>query len=120
MQVILGVAFALALIGFAFAPSFLLALMLLTLVGFCGAAFMGVNSTLIMSNAPPYLYGRIMSIYMLTFAAQPLGAVPLAWVADTTGASASMVVAGSAVLAVVASIGVFFGPYRRIHWAPSA
>ena len=27
---------------------------------------MGLNSTLIMSNAPPHLYGRIMSIYMLT------------------------------------------------------
>jgi MFS family permease len=120
MQVILGVGFALALIGFACAPSFPLALLLLTLVGFCGAAFMGVNSTLIMSNAPPHLYGRIMSIYMLTFAAQPLGAVPLAWVADTAGAPASMVVAGGIVLAVVASIGVFFRPYRRIRWATSA
>src|SRR4029077_11581091 len=102
------------------APSFLFALMLLILVGFCSAAFMGLNSTLIMSNAPTHLYGRIMSIYMLTFAAQPLGAVPLAWVADTVGAPASMVVAGCAVLIVVLGIGVFFAPYRGIRWATSA
>jgi MFS family permease len=120
MQVIVGVGFALSLIVFAFAPSFLFALMMLILVGFCSAAFMGLNSTLIMSNAPTHLYGRIMSIYMLTFAAQPLGAVPLAWVADAVGAPASMVVAGCAVLVVVLGIGVFFAPYRGIRWTTSA
>ncbi|HET6318624.1 MAG TPA: MFS transporter [Chloroflexota bacterium] len=119
LQVIVGVAFALVLIGFSLAPTFLVALPLLTLVGFFGAAFMGLNSTLIMSNAPSHLYGRIMSIYMLTFAAQPLGAVPLAWVADAAGAPASMVVAGSAVLAIVLGIGVFFAPYREIRWTAS-
>jgi MFS family permease len=116
LQVAIGIAFAATLIGFGLAPSFLLALVLLAVVGFCGAAFMGLNSTLIMSNAPPNLYGRIMSIYMLTFAAQPLGALPLAWVADVAGAPASMVVAGIVVLAMVAGIGVFYPPYRRISW----
>jgi MFS family permease len=119
LQVGMGVAFAAALIGFGVAPSFLVALLLLTVVGFCGAAFMGLNSTLIMSNAPPYLYGRVMSIYMLTFAAQPLGAVPLAWVADVAGAPASMILAGSVVLVIVAGIGLLYAPYRRIGWAVS-
>jgi MFS family permease len=119
LQVAIGIAFSAALIGFGLAPSFLVALVLLTVVGFCSAAFMGLNSTLIMSNAPPYLYGRIMSIYMLTFAAQPLGAVPLAWVADVAGAPASMVIAGSVVLATVAGIGIWYAPYRRIGWALS-
>jgi MFS family permease len=119
LQVGLGVAFAVALIGFGLAPSFLAALALLAVVGFCSAAFMGLNSTLIMSNAPPYLYGRIMSIYMLTFAAQPLGALPLAWIADASGAPASMVVAGAVVLAMVAGIGILYTPYRRIGWALS-
>jgi MFS family permease len=117
LQLGLGIAFSAALIGFGLAPSFLLALVLLAVVGFCSAAFMGLNSTLIMSNAPPYLYGRIMSIYMLTFAAQPVGALPLAWVADIAGAPASMVIAGSVVLASVAGIGLFYAPYRRIGWA---
>jgi MFS family permease len=120
LQVVVGILFAAALIGFAVAPWFLLALALLTVVGFCGAAFMGLNSTLITSNAPPHLYGRIMSIYMLTFAAQPLGAVPLAWVAEVAGAPASMAVAGSVVLAVVAGIALFYRPYRRIGWAMSS
>jgi MFS family permease len=117
LQLGLGIAFSAALIGFGLAPSFLLALLLLAVVGFCSAAFMGVNSTLIMSNAPPHLYGRIMSIYMLTFAAQPVGALPLAWVADVAGAPASMVIAGSVVLAGVVGIGLFYAPYRRIGWA---
>jgi MFS family permease len=118
LQVGVGVAFSAALIGFGLAPSFLVALPLLAVVGFFGAAFMGLNSTLLMSNAPPHLYGRIMSIYMLTFAAQPLGALPLAWVADVAGAPASMVIAGGVVLAIVAAIGLFYPPYRRIGWAP--
>jgi len=119
LQLGLGVAFSAALIGFGLAPSFLLALVLLAVVGFCSAAFMGLNSTLIMSNAPPYLYGRIMSIYMLTFAAQPMGALPLAWVADVAGAPASMVIAGIVVLVSVAGIGLFYAPYRRVGWAIS-
>jgi MFS family permease len=119
LQVGIGIAFSAALIGFGLAPSFPAALLLLTVVGFCGAAFMGLNSTLIMSNAPTHLYGRIMSIYMLTFAAQPIGALPLAWVADIAGAPASMVIAGSIVLAIVAGIGLFYAPYRRIGWALS-
>jgi MFS family permease len=119
LQVVIGIAFSAALIGFGLAPSFPVALVLLTVVGFCGASFMGLNSTLIMSNAPPELYGRIMSIYMLTFAAQPLGALPLAWVADVAGAPASMVIAGSVVLAIVVGIGSFYTPYRRIGWALS-
>jgi MFS family permease len=119
LQVGIGIVFAAALIGFGIAPSFSVALVLLSVVGFCGAAFMGLNSTLLMSNAPPHLYGRIMSIYMLTFAAQPLGAVPLAWVADVAGAPASMILAGCVVLAVVVGIGLFYGPFRRIGWALS-
>jgi MFS family permease len=117
LQLGLGIAFSVALIGFGLAPSFVVALVLLAVVGFCGAAFMGLNSTLIMSNAPPHLYGRIMSIYMLTFAAQPVGALPLAWVADFAGAPASMVIAGSVVLASVAGIGLFYAPYRQISWS---
>jgi MFS family permease len=117
LQLGLGIAFSAALIGFALAPSFVWALVLLAVVGFCSAAFMGLNSTLIMSNAPPHLYGRIMSIYMLTFAAQPMGALPLAWVADIAGAPASMVIAGIVVLVSVCGIGLFYAPYRRIGWA---
>jgi MFS family permease len=117
LQVGLGVVFSVALIGFGLAPSFPVALFALVVVGFCGSAFMGLNSTLITSNAPPHLYGRIMSIYMLTFAAQPVGAVPLAWLADVAGGPISMVVAGGVVLAIVAGIAIFSAPYRRIGWS---
>ena len=116
LQLGLGVAFSVALIGFAVMPSFQLALATLSVVGFCSSAFMGLNMTLITSNSPPHLYGRMMSIYMLTFAAQPLGAVPLAWLADVAGAPASLVVAGALVLAIVAGIAILYPPYRRISW----
>lgn len=116
LQLGLGIGFSVALVGFALMPSFQLALATLSVVGFCSSAFMGVNMTLITANSPPHLYGRMMSIYMLTFAAQPLGAVPLAWLADVAGAPVSMLVAGSLVLALVAGIAVFYPPYRRITW----
>jgi MFS family permease len=120
LQLLLGIIFAAALIAFGLSPTYFVAMPVLMVVGFCGSAFMGLNSTLITSSAPPALYGRIMSIYMLTFAAQPLGAVPLAWLADAVGVQWSMLVAGAVVLMVVAGIGIFHVPYRRINWTPTS
>jgi hypothetical protein len=40
-------------------------------------------------------------------------------VADVFGAPASMILAGCVVLAIVAGIGLFYAPYRRIGWALS-
>jgi MFS family permease len=115
LQLILGVAFGLALVGFALAPVFLVAVAMLVLVGFASSAYTTLNSTLIMSNTEPRLYGRVMSVYLLTFAVMPLAAVPMAWLADQIGGRATIAAAGLIVALVVLAVAVIYPSYRRIR-----
>ncbi|MBI4493864.1 MAG: MFS transporter [Chloroflexi bacterium] len=115
LQLWLGVSFGLTLVGFALAPSFPLAVVLLPLVGFSSAAYSALNNTLVMGNTEPRLYGRVMSVYLLTFAVMPFGALPMAWLADQLGGRATLAGAGLVVAAVVAGTALLYPPYRRIR-----
>lgn len=115
LQLIFGCAFGLSLAGFAVAPSFALALAALVLVGFNLAAYNALNNTLIMANTEPRFYGRVMSIYQITFAVSPFGAVPIAWCIERFGAPITIAVAGLMVAATVLSVGMLYRPYREIH-----
>ena len=55
-----------------------------------------------------------MSIYQITFAVSPFGALPLAWGIDHIGASHSIAAAGLIVAAAVILVGLLYTPYRRI------
>jgi MFS family permease len=117
LQLGLGVALGLALIGFAITPWFPLAVALLVLVGFLFSAFSALNNTLLMANTEPRLTGRIMSLYLLTWAAMPVGAVPLAWLAEQAGAPLAIGLAGALVAAIVAGLALLHPPSHRIGWA---
>jgi hypothetical protein len=54
--------------------------------------------SVLMSNTAPQLTGRVMSIYLLTWAFMPAGALPLAWLADYAGAPVSMILGGAVVI----------------------
>ncbi len=114
LQLGFGVGFGLALVAFALSPSLHLAMACLVAVGFLSAAYAAINNTLIMSNTPPNLYGRVMSIYLITFGSTPLGALPLAWLADHAGAPLAVVLSGSLVAVAVAAIALRYPAYRRI------
>ena len=115
LQIVFGVAFGLGLVGFALAPLFLIAVAALLVVGFASAAYTALNSTLIMSNTEPRLYGRVMSVYLLTFAVMPIAALPMAWIADQVGGPATIAGAGLVVAAVVGGVALLYPPYRRIR-----
>ncbi len=115
VQLALGVGFGLALIGFGLAPGFAVALGCLALVGFCSSAYNALNNTLIMANTEQRLYGRVMSVYLLTFAVMPLGAAPAAWLADHLGGRLTVVLDGAIVAAVVIGVALLYPPYRRIR-----
>ena len=89
--------------------------MLVAVVGFCSAAYMALNNTLVMSNTEPRLYGRVMSIALLTFAAMPISALPMSWLADVIGGRATVAAAGVLVAAAVGGAAVLYPPYRRIR-----
>jgi MFS family permease len=115
----LAIGLGVALMLFALTRSLPVAIGLLVVVGFCNSAFSALNNTLLMANSEARLTGRVMSIYLLTWGAQPLGALPLAWLADRTGAPAAIALAGAAVAAIVTGIAVLNPAAHRITWLPA-
>ncbi|GBD23324.1 hypothetical protein HRbin29_00985 [bacterium HR29] len=75
-------------------------------IGFTFTVYQTLNNTMVMNTAAPEYYGRVMSIYMLTFSAMPLMAAPLGALADVVGASALFVVQGCLVAGGVLAIGL--------------
>jgi MFS family permease len=119
LQMIAGAGLGLSLIGYALAPTFWLAVPLVALVGFGSAAFMALNNTLIMMNTEPRLYGRVMSVYLLTFGFAPLATIPAGWLADQIGGPLTLAAAGAIVTLVIA-LATAFPPYRRHHLSDAA
>jgi MFS family permease len=114
LQAGLGVLFGLGLAGFAQAPSLPLGMAVLLVVGFSSAGFNALNNTLVMGNTEPRLYGRVMSVYLVTFALMPLGALPMAFFADQVGARTAITLAGLIVLLVSGFSGLL-KPFRRLR-----
>ena len=114
LQIACGTGFGLALVGFALAPTFAVAVFLMLLVGFASAAYIAFNSTLIMSNTEPRLYGRVLSVYLLTFAVTPVAALPLSWLTEQLGARTAVASFGAVVVLVVLGAALLYPPYRRV------
>lgn len=110
MQIVFGVLFGLSIVGFALAPSMLVATAMIGVCGFAQGVFWSLNGTLLMGNTEPRLYGRVLSIYMMTFSVTPIASLPIAWVTDhagptlTVGVAGALVTAGMAILAIVSPV----------------
>lgn len=115
LQLGLGIGLGLGLVAFALAPWYPLAVGLVGLVGFAFAAYTSSNNTLVMVNAEPRLHGRVMSVYVMTFAVTPLGALPLAALADLVGARTAIAAAGAVVALTATGVALLYPPYRQIR-----
>jgi MFS family permease len=104
LQLGLAIALGVALVAFALTRWFPLAVALMVVVGFLFSAFSALNNTLLMAHTEPRLTGRVMSIYLLTWAAMPIGALPLAWLAEQAGAPLAIALAGGIVVMGVAAL----------------
>lgn len=120
LQLGMAIGLGLALVAFSLTRSFPIAVALLVVVGFLFSAFSALNNTLLMANTEARLTGRVMSIYLLTWGAMPLGSLPLAWLADHAGAPVAIALAGSIVALAVVGIAVLHPPAHRIGWVPAA
>jgi predicted MFS family arabinose efflux permease len=100
---ILGALLGLAALAFALAPSYLVAIGLAAVAGGVAAAFTTLNSAVVASSPNPAFYGRAASLYQLTFALGPLGAIPIAALADRIGAPQA-VAAGGVLLALLSPL----------------
>lgn len=113
LQVGLGVIFGVSLIGFAYAPSYGVALGALFLVGASTAGYSALNTALLLSNAEPRLYGRVMSLSFLTQATVPMFALPVAALADALGGQTTVALAGACAVVVMIAAALIYPPQRR-------
>jgi MFS family permease len=104
LQTGMGLAFGLSLLAFAMVPTFVLALLVLLVLGGASAGYMALNNTLVMEATPPEYYGRVMSVYMMTFSLMPLASVPFAALADAFGARPTLAAAGALLALTIAAI----------------
>jgi hypothetical protein len=107
VQVCAGLGFGLSLAGLAVlsavagVPGELVALFA---IGLSSASYMTLNGTSLMIATPSELYGRVVSVYMLTFSLFPLASWPMGMVADAIGARTTFWVLGSAITGFIALI----------------
>ncbi len=94
--------------------SLVLALPILTLIGFGTMLFLGLSNTIAQTRSPDHLRGRVMSVYsMMQIGLIPLGTMALGSLGTFIGVSASFV-AGGIVVAVVAVYALVRVPAVRL------
>ena len=94
MQLIAGVFFGVLLALFALSQVYAVSLVLLVLVGFASQGYMTLNSVLLMTATDREYYGRVMSIYMVTFSLMPISMLPMGILVDSVGVQAAVGGAG--------------------------
>jgi hypothetical protein len=67
---------------------------MVALLGVFQSCYMSLNSTILMGNTDPRLYGRVLSINLMTFAFTPIAALPLAWASDQVDPRTAVGMAG--------------------------
>jgi predicted MFS family arabinose efflux permease len=105
LQLAAGLCFGGGLVAFALCTALPPALALVAVVGASSSIFTAVNNTLLMAVAPPEYHGRVMGVYMMTFAAMPLSAFPAAWVADQIGLPVTLAACGLLSASIVGFLG---------------
>lgn len=114
LQLAAGVGLGLSLVGYGLAPSFTVAVGFVAGVGFTSAGFMALSNTLVMANTEPGFYGRVMSVYLLTFALMPITMIPAGWLADQIGGPITVAATGVIVVGVLAAASLH-PPYRQLR-----
>ncbi len=119
VQLFLGVLFGLGLAIFAFGQSYILGLVMMVVLGILSSSYLSLNATLIMDAADKRYHGRVMSVYMLTFSALPLGNMLLSVCADTFTAPVTVGVGGLLLAACVLIFGLLSPAYRQLTYGSS-
>ena len=111
IQAIAGTTLGIGLLLFGVASGmklFVLALVVLFVVGVATDFYSTINNTLILLNTDRALYGRVMSMYMMTWSLAPLSAAPFGTAVDHLGGSLTMILIG-------ATLTIFVAGMTRLH-----
>jgi MFS family permease len=86
-----SLAFMLSLVAMALSPSYWLAFAILVLGGLGTAGFGNMQSTLMLTEAPPHMRSRLMGIVTVCIGTAPLGVLAAGALADAIGLRAAIV-----------------------------
>jgi MFS family permease len=104
IQMFGGLAFGVGLIFLGAAQTLPLGLVALLFVGFASNGYWALNNTMVLSSTSPEYYGRVMSVYMISWAVSPFVALPESALADRFGVQ--WLVAGVGVTLIVALLAI--------------
>lgn len=115
IQLVGGIGFGVMLVLFAAAPNLPLALLALLFVGLASNGYWALNNTMVLGNTAPKYYGRVMSVYMLSWSFSSFAALPEGRLADAVGVQT--MTAGVGVLLVLALLAIvlFLPGHRRLR-----
>lgn len=109
-----GIGFGISLVLFAAAPTLVPGLIALLFVGLTSNGYWALNTTMVLGNTDGEYYGRVMSVYMLSWSFMPFAAMPQSALADAYGVQ--WMIAGVGILLVVLIVAMVALPgYRRLR-----
>lgn len=108
MQLGAGLIFGVSLTAFALSQHYVLSLAMLVIVGFSSQGYLTINRILVMQNTERRLFGRVMSIYMMTWSLVPAAVLPIGVIVDRVGVSATVATAGILLVTVMLGAALTF------------
>lgn len=115
LMLLSGMLFGLSLIFFSRAPNLIIAMVFLSLVGAGGSMFLTLIMSLIMSNTPSDLIGRVMSIFIMTWGLMPLSALPAGALAQVFSAPLVVSSGGAILFVFLIAMSFIHPPLKRLR-----
>jgi len=107
--------FSVSLIIFSISKIYLLSLVVLFFTGGASVTAIALINTLLQTKVPDHFRGRVMSIFMLTFAGfVPFGNLIAGSMSQVFGVSFTLMISGMICLVIFVSLNLFFPKIRRI------
>ena len=113
--VLSGMIFSVSLILFSLSKVYVLSLITLAFIGGSSVAAIALINTLLQVKVPDAFRGRVMGVFMLTFAGiMPFGNLISGWLAQVWGVSAAVMISGIICSVLFIIINIFYPEIRNI------
>lgn len=115
LMIVCFLVYTAALVGFAASSNFYLSLFILAAAGIPHGVALALNQTLLQQIVPNQLRGRVMAVFQLSQAVQPLGSFPMAVAISMWGAQFGIGIFMVAALFAFIIFGLSWGSIRRLQ-----
>lgn len=114
IQLIVGGIFGVALALFAIMPHYAMGLPFLLIAGGMIEGYMTLNRILVILNTDRAVYGRVISVYSMSWSLMPLALLPIGAIVDVIGAPITVACAGAILTVIIASLAAFVPSIRHV------